>query len=333
MRLDIRYETRFRYDTPVRESHNELRACPVDDDRQRVLDFRLRVDPTTTVQSFRDYWGTRVEAFGVIPRHDRLDVVAEISVETHASVEAPAPPTPIADLARHEAFHEYTVPSRHTGAGKDLAELGRTVMDGAETAEETGRAFADWVGRSLTYSPGATKVDTTLDEVVERRVGVCQDYAHLTVALCRAVALPARYVSGYLFARRDDARSGANADGSHSPKTGEADAVRVQTHAWVEVAVAPGRWQPLDPTNGRDVGERHVKIGHGRDYFDVTPFHGSFSGSADPTLVSSVDIRRRSGEDDRPNILSAADRGLLRRPVPQTPSRVLAQQQEQQQQQ
>ena len=78
MRLDIRYETRFRYDTPVRESHNELRACPVDDARQRVLDFRLRVDPATPVQSFRDYWGTRVEAFGVIPRHDRLDVIAEI---------------------------------------------------------------------------------------------------------------------------------------------------------------------------------------------------------------------------------------------------------------
>jgi transglutaminase-like putative cysteine protease len=187
------------------------------------------------------------------------------------------------------------------------------------------------VGHSLTYSPGATKVDTTLDEVVQRRVGVCQDYAHLTVALCRAVALPARYVSGYLFARRDDAGSGADANGA-TDEPGEADAVRVQTHAWVEVAVAPGRWQPLDPTNGREVGERHVKIGHGRDYFDVTPFHGSFSGSADPTLVSSVDIRRRSGDDDRPNILSAADRGLLRRPVPQTPQRVLAQQQEQQQQ-
>ena len=152
MRLDIRYETRFRYDTPVRESHNELRACPVDDARQRVLDFRLRVDPATPVQSFRDYWGTRVEVFGVIPRHDRLDVIAEISVETHAPAEDPAPATPIADLAGHEAFHEYMVPSGHTGGG-DLTELGRTVMNGAESAEETGRTIADWVGRSLTYSP------------------------------------------------------------------------------------------------------------------------------------------------------------------------------------
>ena len=325
MRLDIRYETRFRYDAPVRESHNELRACPVDDARQRVLDFRLRVDPATPVQSYRDYWGTRVEAFGVIPRHDRLDVIAEISVETHESAEDPAPPTPLGGIAEHEAFHEYLVPSRYTRGG-GLHVLGREVVDGAETAEEAGRAVADWVGGALTYTPGATKVDTSIDEVIERRVGVCQDYAHLTVALCRAVDLPARYVSGYLFARRDDAGAGADGDG-------EADSVRVQTHAWVEVAVAPDRWLPLDPTNGRDVGDRHVKIGHGRDYFDVSPFHGSFSGSADPTLVSSVDIRRRTDEAGRPTILSAADRGLLRRPVPQTPKRINDQDVQDQQQQ
>jgi transglutaminase-like putative cysteine protease len=326
VRLDIRYETRYRYDAPVRESHNELRACPVDDAHQRVLDFRLRVDPATPVQSYRDYWGTRVEAFGVIPRHDRLEVVAEISVETLAPEEEPAPPTPVADLTAHEPFYEYTVPSRHT-RGTGLAGLGQEVVDGAETGEEVGRTVAAWVGDALTYTPGATKVDTTVDDVVSRRVGVCQDYAHLTVALCRAVGVPARYVSGYLFARRDDAGA-ADVDGD-----GEADVVRVQTHAWVEIAVAPDRWLPLDPTNGREVGERHVKIGHGRDYFDVTPFHGSFSGSADPTLVTAVDIRRRSDTDGRLTILSAADRGLLRRPAPQAPKRLVDDQQEQQQQQ
>ena len=327
MRFDIRYETRFRYDAPVRESHNELRACPVDDSRQRVLDFRLRVDPAAAVQSYRDYWGTRVEAFGVIPRHDRLDVIAEISVETLTPDEGPAPPTPVAELADHEPFHEYLVPSRHT-RGSGLAELSRKVVDGAETGEEVGRTVARWVRESLTYAPGATKVDTSIDEVIERRVGVCQDYAHLTVGLCRSVGVPARYVSGYLFARRDDPTGADDADGD-----GEADSVRVQTHAWVEVAVAPGRWEPLDPTNGRDVGERHVKIGHGRDYFDVTPFHGSFSGSADPTLVSAVDIRRRSGEGGRLTILSAADRGLLRKPMPHTAQRVAAHQEQQEQQQ
>ena len=321
------------YDSPVRESHNELRACPVDDGRQRVLDFRLRVDPATPVQSYRDYWGTRVEAFGVIPRHDRLDVIAEISVETHAADRGAGaadaggrrwPSTRPSTSTRSPAA---------TPAAAGLAELGREVVNGAET-RRGGRPDGRRLGRRLAHLlAGATKVDTSVDEVVERRVGVCQDFAHLTVALCRAVGVPARYVSGYLFARRDDAASGADTDGTDG--TGEADAVRVQTHAWVEVAVAPGRWQPLDPTNGREVGERHVKIGHGRDYFDVTPFHGSFSGSADPTLVSHGRHPPPLGRG-RP-----AHDPLRRRPRPPAPPRPAHgpaghrqdQQQEQQQQQ
>jgi transglutaminase-like putative cysteine protease len=317
--MDIRYQTRFEYDAPVRESHNELRACPVDDRRQRVLDFRLRVEPTAVVQSFRDYWGTRVESFGVTGRHDHLDVAAEISVETHAVEEQPAPATAIGDLLADDRFHEYTVPTPMTRAGEEATAVARAVAADAGSAEDAGRALSAWVNDALTYQPGATTVDTSLDEVFERRVGVCQDYAHLTVALCRAAGLPARYVSGYLFARRDN--------GSTEP-AGEEDEVRVQTHAWVEIGVAPGQWRSLDPTNGRLVSETHVKIGHGRDYFDVTPFHGSFSGGAEPTLHSSVEIRRRSDDDDRAPILSAADRGLLRRPVPH--SRHLAQQQQQQ---
>jgi transglutaminase-like putative cysteine protease len=318
VRLDIRYETRFRYDAPVRESHNELRACPVDDRHQRVLDFRLRVDPAATVQSFRDYWGTRVDTFGVTARHDRLDVIAEISVETTEREEVPVPATPIAELAQDEDFHEYTVPSRHTGWSPEVADLARSVAADAESAEDAGRRLAGWVQESLSYAPGTTTVDTTIEQVFDQRAGVCQDFAHLMVALCRSLGLPARYVSGYLFARRDDA--------SDQPRSDEDEEVRVQTHAWVEVGTAPSRWLALDPTNGRPVGERHVKIGHGRDYFDVTPFHGSFSGRADPTLVSAVDIRRRS--DDRAPILSAADRGLLRRPAPQDLRRAHQQQQQ-----
>ena len=279
MRFDIRYETRFRYDAPVRESHNELRACPVDDARQRVLDFRLRVDPAAAVQSYRDYWGTRVEAFGVIPRHDRLDVIAEISVETQTPDVEPAPATPVADLAGHEPFHEYLVPSRHT-RGTGLADLGRTVVNGAGSAEEAARTVAA-VGRPVA-------------DLHAR--GDQGGHQHRRGRRAPGRRLPGlrppdrRPVPGGRRARplrvRVPVRPPRRRRGGRRDEDGEADSVRVQTHAWVEVAVAPGRWLPLDPTNGRDVGERHVKIGHGRDYFDVTPFHGSFSGSADPTLVA-----------------------------------------------
>ncbi|MGH9186178.1 MAG: transglutaminase-like domain-containing protein [Acidimicrobiales bacterium] len=127
-----------------------------------------------------------------------------------------------------------------------------------------------------------------VEEVLRRRQGVCQDFAHLAVAMCRCLDIPARYVSRYLFTVDESVpqlpASGAVED--------EPDAVRVQTHAWFEAAVPGFGWLALDPTNGADVGLRHVKIGHGRDYDDVPPLRGVFAGPAHCDLEVTVDIRR-----------------------------------------
>ena len=113
-------------------------------------------------------------------------------------------------------------------------------------------------------------------------MGVCQDYAHLAVALCRSIGIPARYVSGYLFTT-DDA-TGADP---------EAEAVRVQTHAWFEAAVpGVGLARARPDERSQEVGLRHVKIGHGRDYDDVPPLRGVFGGEATPSLGVAVEIRR-----------------------------------------
>ena len=113
--------------------------------------------------------------------------------------------------------------------------------------------------------------------------GVCQDYAHLAVALCRSVDIPARYVSGYFFAASEV--TGAEVDG---------DEVVVQTHAWFEAAIPGWGWLALDPTNALQVGQRHIAIGHGRDYDDVPPVRGIYSGGGRPTTDASVEIRRQS---------------------------------------
>ena len=123
------------------------------------------------------------------------------------------------------------------------------------------------VGAAIRYAPGATYVGVDVDEVLAQARGVCQDYAHLAVAMCRSIGIPARYVSGYLFATND--ATGADVDG---------DVVRVQTHAWFEAAVPGVGWLALDPTNAPEVGLRHVTIGHGRDYDDVPPLRGVFAG-------------------------------------------------------
>ena len=138
------------------------------------------------------------------------------------------------------------------------------------------------VGARLTYRPGSTDIGQPIEDVMAGGVGVCQDFAHLAVALCRSVGIPARYVSGYLFSRED----------ATGEIAGTGELVRVQTHAWFEAAVPGLGWLPLDPTNRLEVGFQHVKIGHGRDYDDVPPLRGSYSGHSTPHVDAGVEIRR-----------------------------------------
>lgn len=284
MRFDIRYRTRFTYDPAVSESHNELRACPVTDEHQRLVTYRVGVAPQARPLSFTDYWGTRVDAFGIRRPHRQLEVVAEATVET--SPRAPTGSHAALDLlddadfvARH---HEYLQPTRHTAWDDDLRELTMTrSRDAGPRVVDVALAVHDSVRERLRYEKGTTDIGTPVTDVLAGGAGVCQDFAHLAIAMCRSVGVPARYVSGYLFSADD-----ATAERTDKP------VVHVQTHAWIEVAVHDAGWLPLDPTNGREVGELHVKVGHGRDYDDVSPFRGVHHGAADVELEAAVEIRK-----------------------------------------
>lgn len=238
MRLHILYATRFAYAHAVRESVNELRAAPVSDHRQTLVDYRVTTTPSARIHSSADYWGTRLDAFGIREPHTALEVVAEATVETRWS----RPPMASAPLHRN-------------------------------------------VGTTVAYAPGSTYVGVEVVEVLRTRQGVCQDFAHLLIALCRSAGVPARYVSGYFFAVDDS-----------TGEAGDADVVHVQTHAWVEVAIPGIGWWALDPTNRQEVGERHVKIGHGRDYDDVPPLKGVFSGPQAHELEAIVEMRRSQAQ-------------------------------------
>jgi transglutaminase-like putative cysteine protease len=289
MRFDIRNRTVFSYTGQVVESQNELRACPVTDDCQRLLDYRVTISPAARVFSHVDYWGTRVDSFGIRRSHTSMEVVAEASVETRPRPLPTAAPR-FEALARSDfidAHIEYLQPGPHT-------EWGQGVVAAAERQRELAGpdvvgvvlAVHRFVGSTLAYTVGATEVGTPVEQVLAGGAGVCQDYAHLAVAMCRSLGIPARYVSGYLFT--DDDAAG------HDPG---ADAVTVQTHAWFEAAIPGWGWLALDPTNGQLVGERHVSIGHGRSYDDVQPLRGVFLGPADSQVLPAVEIRRVEGGD------------------------------------
>ena len=283
MRFEIRYRLAFEYENVVRHSQNELRACPLTDENQILLSYRVAASPAARVHSFTDYWGTRVDAYGIREPHVAVEVVAESGVETRPRPLMVASPSlrDLADPAFCDQHAEYLAHSRHTASGPitdrcadELRDRGQT--DVVSVALDVHRR----VHRALRFESGITEIGIAPDEILSGGVGVCQDYAHLAITLCRRLGIPARYVSGYFFTA-DDA-TGAAVVG---------DVATVQTHAWFEAAIPGAGWLALDPTNAVSVGERHVVIGRGRDYDDVPPLRGVYSGTADATLDATVEMR------------------------------------------
>lgn len=284
MRLEIRYESRFVYDEPVWDSHNLLRACPASDLHQTLVSYGMRSSPRSHAIAYTDYWGNRVDAFGVREPHTELAVIAESVVETTDR------PNPLGTGALLQSYRDDTVvlgnyevlqPSPHTAWNDATHELAADTVMRCTSAVEAVLALQGVVRSRLSYAPGATFVGMDVNTVVEQGKGVCQDFAHVMISLARSVGIPARYVSGYLYS--EDQSVGT------PPEQAE---IEIQTHAWVEVLIPEWGWWPLDPTNPTVVGQGHVKIGHGRDYDDVMPLKGVFAGPADGNVGVSVRISR-----------------------------------------
>jgi transglutaminase-like putative cysteine protease len=286
MRLEIRYFNQFNYEEQARESHNVLRACPSEDDVQRLISYDLVIAPPARVFTYVDYWGTRVDAFGIREPHQRLQVAAFSVVETLPRPSPDGAETPFSAYRQRDIglnYRQFLQRTDHTGWGEAVAEAAVEAVAGAPSALEAIRAIHDHVADRLEYVTGVTQVGADVNAVLEQGEGVCQDFAHLAIALCRSVGIPARYVSGYFYA--------ADQAAGDAPEQAE---VEVQTHAWIEALVPEWGWWAFDPTNAQPVGERHVKIGHGRDYDDVTPLRGVYHGPAEHTLGVAVRMSRES---------------------------------------
>ncbi len=271
-RLRVSHETLFDYDAPARASYNELRMTPRTEVRQTALETKVMTLPTATQYSYLDYWGTHVVAFNVDRGHEVLTITAQSLVDTQQADEpddctwedvAIASTT----MADHLAHNRYTAP------GPVLSEIAAGLR--AERPLQTARNIMGTTHDSLRYMRGVTSVHTSANEAYADGAGVCQDFAHLALALAKSVGLPSRYVSGY-FHPEEDATIGEEVHG--------------ESHAWVEVWT--GKWWGYDPTNDCPVGERHVAVGRGRDYADVPPVKGIYAGNAENTMRVVVRMTR-----------------------------------------
>ena len=283
MRFAIHYLTEYRYDGPVTDNLNVLRVTPGATPTQEVEDFRVTVDPEARLHRHTDYFGTQVVEFGVTRPHEHL------TIDVRARATTREPPEPLdggwerlEDPAYRSAGTEYLLPAA-IGARWDetLGELREAVR--GDTPAATVRALCELIPARFDYRPGVTYVGSTVEDLLEGGAGVCQDFAHLGLALLRELGIAARYVSGYFYAPPGDDAGAASAE--------------VQTHAWLEALLpaadggAP-RWAGADPTNRRLAGQEHVKIGHGRRYDDIPPIKGVFRGGAGSSMESSVRMTR-----------------------------------------
>lgn len=278
-RLEIVHKTCVVYEGTARASYNEARMTPVTLPTQTALETQLWTGAGTTVSSsYSDYWGTLVSSFDIQAPHHELSVTARAVVETGL---APAPSAPLSWARLHEIAEggrllEYLSPTPRTSVDAALAAAARERTAGADPLRAAA-GIAAWVQDTVEYVPGSTEVQTSAQEAWSQGQGVCQDIAHLTVALLREVGLPARYVSGYLHP---------------APEAELGDTVTGESHAWVEYWT--GEWVATDPTNQAPVGESHVVVARGRDYADVPPLKGIYHGAPSSTMDVTVEVTRRA---------------------------------------
>lgn len=275
-RVRVVHTTGYRYDEPVVQSYNEARLTPRGDGRQNLVVNRVETTPATRAYKYTDYWGTAVTAFDLHAPHTELKVVASSVVET-AEEDRPVRVTPWSGLREEnvlDRFGELLEPSSFVPRNRELATLARKLVRGLEPADAV-LAVCRWTHEQLSYRRGTTGVHSSAIDAWKAKEGVCQDYAHLTLLMLRAIGVPARYVSGYLHTQ-PEARLGQT--------------VRGESHAWIEAWT--GGWWGYDPTNDVPIGSRHVRVALGRDYADVAPLKGIYSGGGSSALEVTVDITR-----------------------------------------
>jgi transglutaminase-like putative cysteine protease len=276
----IAHVTRFVYAAPVTESVTELRMQPRSEGVQRCARFEVATSPRAHVFAYRDAVGNTVHHFDIPGRHTQLTVTATAAVEI-----APVPALPerlpvecwnrLDEITGAGLWWDFVRPSTFARESDRLTELARQVELGrTHDPLTTLRRLCEEMRSRFDYVPNSTRVDSPIDEALEARRGVCQDFAHIAIALCRSIGIPCRYVSGYLAP-----------DPEHKDRSNPR-----ATHAWVEVLLPTLGWVGFDPTIACPAGQRHIRVAVGRDYADVPPTRGVFKGGARSELSVQVTV-------------------------------------------
>lgn len=302
--LSVHHVTEYTYEASVEWAYHAACLAPRDTPWQAVSGWRLTIDPLPDgwgVEGLeldggelgrhlrRDPWGNRHFSFGHARMHERLVVDSRFIAELRPRAEPEATLGPawssVAESLRYRAGRalreadEFALASAHAAPDAALAAYARRAFTPGSTVAAGGLALMQQIHAEFRYLPHSTTVATRAADALALRSGVCQDFAHVFIAACRALGLAARYVSGYLLTRPPPG----------APKLVGADA----SHAWVELWCPEQGWLALDPTNAVPAGLDHVTLAWGRDYGDVAPLRGVLRGGGIATLKVGVTVEPR----------------------------------------
>jgi transglutaminase-like putative cysteine protease len=267
VRLEIVHSTRYRYSGPIAETVMEVRLRPMDGNGQRCLEFELEISSGLEPRTYRDGYGNNVHYFNLVRPHTKLIVTSRSVVETGIDLDA----DPGEDLVQD--FLRYRSPVKDVAGVRELVSR-HPIADptSRQVVEDALDQLTVTISRDFAYDRAVTNVYSAVDEVLELRAGVCQDFAHLFIAVARAMGVPARYVSGYIHAQ-------------------QGSGVATASHAWAEAWVPDRGWVGYDATHPIRASDHHVRLAVGRDYSDAAPTRGIYVGSATGAMEVSVRTR------------------------------------------
>jgi transglutaminase-like putative cysteine protease len=279
--FNIHHITKYEYDRPVKESVNEVRIYPYACNQQEVLYHEVNITGHPEVFIIDDYWDNRTGMFNVLPSHKELMIESKLIVRTIGP----------AEMANH---HQAGLEELKEVISTDLSLLELSYSKPTELKDEIQSIINDflqpgmpvtaiihkcgeYIFNNFKYIKGITTIETTTEEILKHRSGVCQDFAHVMLEVLRTIGISSRYVSGYICPNKN----GMRGEGA--------------THAWVEAWVPRMGWVGMDPTNNTWVTNHHVKLAVGRNFNDCSPVKGSFKGPAYQSLSVYVSVSYEDG--------------------------------------
>lgn len=263
MRLKISHVTEYHYQEPVEYALQRLRLTPKDSPGQKVLHWQTSVSGAGHEAAYNDHFGNRVELVSITGGEKAIRVIAEGEVETEERHGVFGPNLGNVPLWLFRRDTALTRPGRH------IRELVRFIAGDGDLGRMHNLMGA--IHTAVEYRTGATGPETTAEQALELRAGVCQDHAHIFIAAARQMGLPARYVSGYML------------DGS---------AVSAASHAWAEIHIDGLGWVGFDAANDICPDERYVRVACGLDYTDAAPVSGMLVGASQGTMNVSVNVEQ-----------------------------------------